>query len=138
MAEQVGISRSQVSRETIEAGERVLKALAERDFSHLDILILYLDGMQLGDFHVIAAVGVDVQGQKHLVGLREGASENAVVAKALLEDLVARGVTPTRRRLFVIDGSQALRKAIDRVYGRHNPVRRCRRHKELSKKRRTA
>lgn len=130
MAEQVGISRSQVSRETIEAGQRVLKALAERDFSQVDILIIYVDGMQFGDFHVIAAVGVDVQGQKHLLGLREGASENAVVAKALLEDLVARGVKPTRRRLFVIDGSQALRKAIDQVYGRHNPVQRCRRHKE--------
>jgi putative transposase len=130
MAEQVGISRSQVSRETIEAGERVLKALAERDFSKLDILVIYIDGMRFGDFHVIAAVGVDAKGSKHLLGLREGASENAVVAKALLEDLVARGVKPTRRRLFVIDGSQALRKAIDQVYGRHNPVQRCRRHKE--------
>jgi len=130
MAQQVGLSRSQVSRETIEAGERVLKALAERDFSPLDILIIYIDGMQFGDFHVIAAVGVDVQGHKHLLGLREGASENAVVAKALLEDLVARGVKPTRRRLFVIDGSKALRTAIEQVYGRHNPVQRCRKHKE--------
>ena len=130
MAEQVGISRSQVSRESIEAGERLLKALAERDFSQLDLLIIYVDGMQFGDVHVIAAVGVDVAGHKHVLGLREGASENAVVAKALLEDLVARGVKPTRRRLFVIDGSKALRTAIDQVYGRHNPVQRCRKHKE--------
>ena len=130
MAEQVGISRSQVSRESIEAGERLLKGLAERDFSQLDLLIIYVDGMQFGDFHVIAAVGVDVAGHKHVLGLREGASENAVVAKALLEDLVARGVKPTRRRLFVIDGSKALRTAIDQVYGRHNPVQRCRKHKE--------
>jgi putative transposase len=130
MAEQVGISRSSVSRESIEAGERLLKALAERDFSQLDLLILYIDGMQFGDFHVIAAVGVDVEGHKHVLGLREGASENAVVAKALLEDLVARGVKPSRRRLFVIDGAKALRTAIDQVYGRHNPVQRCRKHKE--------
>ena len=130
MAEQVGISRSSVSRESIEAGERLLKSLAERDFSQLDLLIIYVDGMQFGDFHVIAAVGVDVAGHKHVLGLREGASENAVVVKALLEDLVARGVKPTRRRLFVIDGSKALRTAIDQVYGRHNPVQRCRKHKE--------
>ncbi len=130
MAEQVGISRSSVSRESIEAGERLLKSLAERDFSQLDLLIIYIDGMQFGDFHVIAAVGVDVEGHKHVLGLREGASENAVVAKALLEDLVARGVKPSRRRLFVIDGSKALRTAIDQVYGRHNPVQRCRKHKE--------
>jgi putative transposase len=130
MAEQVGISRSSVSRESIAAGERLLKSLAERDFSQLDLLIIYVDGMQFGDFHVIAAVGVDAEGHKHVLGLREGASENAVVAKALLEDLVARGVKPTRRRLFVIDGSKALRTAIDQVYGRHNPVQRCRKHKE--------
>jgi putative transposase len=130
MAEQVGISRSSVSRESIEAGERLLKSLAERDFSQLELLIIYVDGMQFGDFHVIAAVGVDVEGHKHVLGLREGASENAVVAKALLEDLVARGVKPSRRRLFVIDGAKALRTAIDQVYGRHNPVQRCRKHKE--------
>jgi putative transposase len=108
----------------------LLKSLAERDFSQLDLLIIYIDGMQFGDFHVIAAVGVDVEGHKHVLGLREGASENAVVAKVLLEDLVARGVKPTRRRLFVIDGSKALRTAIDQVYGRHHPVQRCRKHKE--------
>jgi putative transposase len=130
MAEQVGISRSSVSRESIEAGERLLKSLAERDFSQLELLIIYVDGMQFGDFHVIAAVGVDLQGHKHVLGLREGASENAVVAKSLLEDLVARGIKPTRRRLFVIDGSKALRTAIDQVYGGQNPVQRCRKHKE--------
>ncbi len=130
MAEQVGISRSSVSRESIEAGERVLKALAERDFSKVEILVIYVDGMQFGDYHVIAAVGVDSQGHKHLLGLRDGASENAVVAKALLEDLVARGVKPNRRRLFVIDGAKALRTAIDQVYGSRNPVQRCRKHKE--------
>ena len=63
------------------------------------------------------------------LGLSEGATENAVVLKALLEDLVERGVRPGRRRLFVIDGSKALRKAIDAVYGTDNPVQRCRRHK---------
>lgn len=56
-------------------------------------------------------------GRKHVLGFREGATENAEVAKALLEDLVARGVSPFRRRLFVIDGSKALRKAIDQVFG---------------------
>ena len=66
---------------------------------------------------MICAVGVDAQGHKHVLGLREGATENAVVAKALLEDLVARGLDPTRRRLFVIDGAKALRTAIDAVFG---------------------
>lgn len=129
MADQVGISKSEVSRENIEAGERLLRELAERDFSEKDILIVYIDGMRFGPYHVIAAVGVDAEGHKHVLGLREGASENAEVVKRLLEELVERGVKPGRRRLFVIDGAKALRTAIDQVYGGHNPVQRCRQHK---------
>jgi putative transposase len=129
MADQVGISKSQVSRENIEAGERLLRELAERDFSEKDILIVYIDGMRFGPYHVIAAVGVDTEGYKHVLGLREGASENTEVVKCLMEELVERGIKPGRRRLFVIDGAKALRNAIDQVYGGHNPVQRCRQHK---------
>jgi transposase-like protein len=129
MAETVGVSRSQVSRETIEAGERLLKELAERNLSGTDILAVWIDGLQLGSYQVICAVGVDAQGNKHVMGLREGATENAVVARALLEDLVARGLDPQRRRLFVIDGAKALRTAIDAVFGSETPVQRCRNHK---------
>jgi putative transposase len=129
MAETVGVSKSQVSRETIEAGERLLKELAERDFSKLDILAVWIDGIQLGSYHVICAVGVDAEGRKHVLGLREGATENAMVASSLLEELVKRGLDPKRRRLFVIDGSKALRKAIDLVFGEKTPVQRCRNHK---------
>ncbi len=129
MAETVGISKSQVSREFIEAGERLLKELAERDFSETDILAVYVDGLQFGGYHVICAVGVDADGHKHVLGFREGATENAQVATALLEDLVERGLSPFRKRLFVIDGSKALRKAINQVFGKENPVQRCRNHK---------
>ncbi len=129
MAETVGVSKSEVSRETIAAGERLLKELAERDFSGTDILAVWIDGIQLGSYHVLCAVGVDETGRKHVLGLREGATENAVVAKALLEDLVARGLDPSRRRLFVIDGATALRTAIDAVFGDDTPVQRCRNHK---------
>jgi transposase-like protein len=69
-------------------------------------------------------------GCKHVLGLREGASENKVVTKALLENLVERGLDPERPRLFVIDGSKALRRAIDAVFGSRNPIQRCRKHKE--------
>jgi putative transposase len=129
MAETVGVSKSEVSRETIEAGERLLKELAERDLSGLEILAIWIDGIQLGPYHVICGVGVDAAGNKHVLGLREGATENAVVAKALLEDLVGRGLDPQRRRLFVVDGAKALRSAIDTVFGADQPVQRCRNHK---------
>ena len=129
MTETVGVSKSEVSRETIEAGERTLKGLAERDLSGLEILALWIDGLQLGPYHVICAVGVDAGGHKHVLGLREGATENAVVAKALLQDLVGRGLDPKRRYLFVVDGAKALRSAIDTVFGTDQPVQRCRNHK---------
>jgi len=129
MAETVGVSKSAVSREFIDASEEALKALAARRFDDRDLLIIYLDGLIFGAHHVLSAIGVDAEGRKHVLGLVEGASENAAAARALLEDLVARGVKPGRRRLFVIDGSKALRAALDAVYGADNPVQRCRSHK---------
>ena len=129
MAGTVGVSKSQVSRETIEAGERLLDDLAGRDFSGLDLLAVWIDGIQLGPYHVICTAGVNDKGQKHGLGLREGATENAEVATALLEDLAGRGVASSQRRLFVIDGASALRKAVDLVFGVGTPVQRCRNHK---------
>jgi len=129
LAESCGVSRSAVSRQVQEASEKALKELCERRFDELDLLVIYLDGKDFGGHQVICAIGVDLQGKKHLLGLSEGATENAVVVKELLENLVERGVKPDRRRLFVIDGSKALRKAIDEVFGKQNPVQRCQAHK---------
>jgi transposase-like protein len=130
MAEAVGVSKSSVSREAIAASAQQFRELAERRFDDQELLVIFIDGLRLGRYHVIAAVGVDREGKKHVLGIKEGASENETVVSELLQDLVARGVKPGRRRLFVIDGSQALRNAIAAVYGQHNPVQRCRRHKE--------
>ena len=129
MAETVGVSRSSVSHEALEASEEQLRQLGERRFDDLDLLIIYVDGVIFGEHHVLVAVGVDAEGHKHVLGLAEGASENQGVVKGLLEDLVRRGVNPERRRLFVIDGSKALRAAITAVFGKAHPVQRCRNHK---------
>ena len=129
MAATCGVSKSSVSREFVEASAEKLQELGERRFDEVDLLVIYLDGVRFGAYHVIVAIGVDAEGNKHVLGLREGATENAVVVKGLLEDLVERGVQPGRRRLFVIDGSKALRQAIDAVFGANNPVQRCRNHK---------
>jgi putative transposase len=129
MADTVGVSRATVSREAIEASEAALKRLLERRFDEVDLLIIYLDGMHFGEQCVLAAVGVDVEGHKHVLTFREGATENAEAAKDLLQQLVAQGVDPRRRRLFVIDGSKALRTAINAVFGAETPVQRCRNHK---------
>jgi transposase-like protein len=129
IAERCGVSRSAVSRQLQQASAEALKELCERRFDEVDILVIYLDGKDFGGHQVICAIGVDLQGKKHILGLTEGATENAEVVKGLLEELVERGVKPDRKRLFVIDGGKALRAAIDAVYGKDNPVQRCRTHK---------
>ena len=129
MAETAGVSRSSVSRQAIEASEEELRRLCERRFEGVELLVLYVDGIIFGEHHVLVAVGVDTEGNKHVLGLAEGASENQVVVRRLLEDLVERGVKPDRRYLFVIDGSKALRAGIEAVFGREQAVQRCRQHK---------
>jgi putative transposase len=129
MASTCGVSKSTVSREAAEAGEAALKELVERGFDAIDLLVIYIDGMQFGEHHVISAVGVDGAGHKHVLGLQQGATENAAAVEDLLERLVARGVDPKAKRLFVIDGAKALRAAINKVFGSQHPVQRCRNHK---------
>jgi transposase-like protein len=129
MAQSVGISKSAVSRQAIAASEKQLQELMEKDLSQTTILVIYLDGIQLGQHHVLCAVGVDPQGYKHVLGVAAGASENATVVKELLENLVKRGLDPKEPRLFVIDGAKALRAGIDAVFGTHHAVQRCRNHK---------
>jgi transposase-like protein len=129
MAETVGVSKSAVSRQMAEASEAEVEALLGRRFDALKLLILYIDGLIFGDYTMIGAVGVDSEGRKHVLGIREGATENSTVVKELLEDIVSRGVDPHRKMLFVIDGSKALRAAINAVFGTRQPVQRCRAHK---------
>ena len=129
MAESVGISKSTVSRETIEAAEAALQELLERRLDDKDFLIIYIDGLQLGDHCVIGAVGVDTEGHKRVLGIQEGATENGAACKDLLENLVERGLDPAVQRLFIVDGSKALRTAINAVFGAKIPVQRCRQHK---------
>lgn len=129
MAGTVGIAKSSVSRQFIRASTRALEELMERRLDQLDILVLYLDGIVVAGHHIVAAVGVDGEGKKHLLGLSQGASENARVVKDLLTDLIARGLDPAAARLYVIDGSKALRAAIAEVFGDTARVQRCRTHK---------
>ena len=129
MAETAGVSRSAVSRAAIEASEAEVEALLSRRFDDLKFLVIYIDGLNFGDYTMIGAVGVDMEGHKHVLGIREGATENATVVTELLENIVSRGVDAQRKMLFVIDGSKALRAAINAVFGQQQPVQRCRAHK---------
>jgi transposase-like protein len=125
----VGVSKSSVSRRMVEASAEQLRALNERSLKDLKLLVIYLDGIVVDAHHVVGAIGVDEAGDKHLLGLAAGSSENAPVVKDLLGGLVGRGLDPQLAYLFVIDGSKALRSAIDEIFGDRAHVQRCRTHK---------
>ena len=129
MAASAGIAKSSVSRAVKGASEASLRQLMERSFKEHDILAVYIDGIEVAGHHVVAAVGLDDSGEKHLLGLVRGSSENAGVVKDLLQSLLKRGIDASVQRLFVIDGSKAIRSAIQQVYGEQGLVQRCRAHK---------
>jgi transposase-like protein len=124
-----GIEKSSVSREFVAASAAQLKELCERKLGELELVAILIDGKQLGGETVVVALGIAITGEKHVLGLWQGATENTLVVKSLLEDLVARGLKTDRRYLFVIDGAKALRAAIARVFGERGEVQRCQLHK---------
>ena len=125
-----GISKSAVSERFVYGTERKLAKLMSRDLRQLHVVALLIDGVHFGEHVVLAAVGVDAQGDKHVLGLREGATENAPAVRALLADLIERGLAPERALLIVIDGAKALHKAVVEVFGAHALIQRCREHKK--------
>ena len=129
MAATVGVSRSAISRKAIDASVEQLQQLQERRWEDVEILVMYIDGQRFGDHHILSAVGVDREGQKHILGIEPGATENAASVKRLLTRLRDQGLPTDRKYLFVIDGAKALRAAIDEVFGVEQPVQRCRNHK---------
>lgn len=129
MADGYGISRSVASREMITATAKNLKALVERDLRTLEICILIIDGVRLGERVMIVAEGVDSGGNKQMLGFREGSTENARVCADLVQELLDRGLSSERPMLIVLDGSKALRTAVDRCFGTNAIVQRCQQHK---------
>jgi putative transposase len=87
-----GVSKSAVSERFVYGTERKLAELMSRELRGLSLVALMIDGVHFGEHLVLAAVGVDARGDKHVLGLREGATENAAAARALLADLVERGL----------------------------------------------
>jgi transposase-like protein len=124
-----GASKSAVSRRFVALTVEKLAQWMSRPLGDLDIWAVFIDGIHFGEHVVLCALGVDSSGNKHVLGLWEGATENEVACKAMLENLVERGLKAERHRLFIIDGSKALRAAIRSLYGRRALVQRCQVHK---------
>lgn len=125
-----GKSRSAVSRRFVRGTQKRLVHLLNRDLSGLRLAVLMIDGIHFDDHVVLAALGIDEGGHKHVLGLWEGATENARACKGLLEDLISRGLVSERALLVVIDGAKALYRAAKDVFGDRALVQRCQEHKK--------
>jgi putative transposase len=123
-------SRTSVSEMFIERTRTALGELMGRRLDDVRLAVMMLDGLEIADRTHVVALGITTDGVKIPLGLWEGSTENATLARALLADLVDRGLDPEQAVLFVIDGGKALRRAIRDVFGEHALVHRCHRHKE--------
>jgi putative transposase len=125
-----GTSKSAASRRFVALSAERLAEWMASDLSKLDLLIIQIDGLHIGnDLVLVAALGIDAEGHKHPLALIEGATENAAVVQALIDNLIERGLDPKVCRLFIIDGAKALSKVIRRTFGAHTPIQRCQIHK---------
>jgi|SRR5680860_575540 len=123
-------SKSSVSEAFVESTATALEELMSRGLEDVRLAAMMLDGLEIAERMHVVALGVTTEGVKVPLGLWEGSTENATLARTLLADLVDRGLDPEQGILFVIDGAKALAKAIREVFGEHALVHRCHRHKE--------
>lgn len=122
-------ARSSVSRRFVAMSSAKLTEWLNAPLEAAEFEAIAIDAIHFKAHCVVIALGITTQGTKRILGLHEGSTENAAVARALLTNLVERGLDASRPMLFAIDGSKALRKAIREVWGAAGVVQRCQIHK---------
>ena len=122
-------SKSEVSRRFGAAMEARMEEFFKRRIEGRYPTIM-VDGLQLGKLTIIAAMGIDAEGRKRILGIVEGGSENNEVVKAMFADLIERGLDPAEPRVYVLDGGKALHKAVKDVFGKKAVIQRCQVHKK--------
>jgi putative transposase len=125
----IGLSSSTVSRRFVEASAGKLREFQERDLSGLDILVIFLDGKTFAEDEMVLALGVAVDGHKHILGFVQTATENERVTRGFLRTLLDRGLDISRGVLVVIDGSKGLCSAAKKAFRNRVLVQRCQWHK---------
>lgn len=123
------VSKSEVSRRFISGMDEAMAQFFARPIEG-SMPIMMLDGMGLGDMTIVAAMGIDAEGHKHILGLTEGGTENSEVVSGLLSDLISRGLDAQEPRLYVLDGGKALSKAVKDTFGKKAVIQRCQVHKK--------
>lgn len=123
------VSKSEASRRFAAAMEARMDEFFKRRIEG-SFPAMMIDGLELGKMTIIAAMGIDSEGRKRILGLAEGGSENSEVVKALLADMVERGLDASEPRLYILDGGKALHKAVKDTFGKKAVIQRCQVHKK--------
>jgi putative transposase len=127
--EAYGLEKSAVSEHFIEASRAKLKTMMERRLDKTRLCALLIDATPFQGQQMVAALGIDEHGRKMILGIRQGATENATVVGELLGDLVERGLDFTEPRLYILDGGKALSAAVKKHAGESAAIQRCQVHK---------
>ena len=126
-ANELGISKSAASRQFVKQSAQAWVQLMSCDLSQQDfVVVMCVDGVIVAKHYIIAYVDVDAHGSKHVLGLAPGRSENAKVVKDLLKDFALRGIDLNVPQFLGIDGSNALRSGIEKLWGKGANVQHCR------------
>jgi putative transposase len=128
-AEAYGLEKSAISEHFIEASRAKLKEMMERRLDKLRLCALLIDATPFAGQQMVAALGIGQDGRKTILGIRQGATENATVVGELLGDLMNRGLDYTQLRLYILDGGKALHAAVKKYAGESAPIQRCQVHK---------
>jgi transposase-like protein len=125
----LSVSKSAASRRFVALSAEQLLQWLSCSVEKFDLPVVMIDGIHFRGRVIRVALGIDAQGNKYVLGLREGSTEATRVVRSLLSDLIERGLDADRARLWVIDGGKALRRAIVETFGATALVQRCQEHK---------
>lgn len=129
-ADRFGISKSSVSKSFVRSSQKDLEAINGADLSKHRFLALMIDGIEFAKRVIVVAIGVDELGEKIVLGLREGSTENAEVVSALMENVLQRNFTLSSEKILCcLDGAKALKKAVVHAFGDKALIQRCYLHK---------
>ena len=118
-----GTSKSSVSRRFVAKTTAQLRTWHSAPLDDLDLVALLLDGVHIGEHCLVVALGIAADGQKHALGLWEGATENAAVCQSFLANLEPRpahGPQPARDPRW-----RPGDKAVRAVFGEAALIQRC-------------
>ncbi len=124
-----GVKKSNVSRQTVASSKQTVDEFLKKRLDWIEPTVILIDGVNLGGRQALACIAIENSGKKHVLGVRLGSTENQILCRDLIRDLIERGLSAENNYLFIIDGSKALAAAVRAAFGPNTQIQRCQEHK---------